>query len=160
MGLGPMVQSSFSADVQWALKMITLRIQQAKPVVVSALAVKTKFIFTDGAFEQGRGTFGGVFVSSEGRCLSYFAGELSRSAMTLLLESSAHPIYELELLPVLISMHVWGAACAAQQVVYFLDNEPCSDWDDKRIGRRCHSRSLDIQGRCSRVPAGPACLLR
>ena len=119
-GLGSDGAVKLSADVQWALKMITLRIQQAKPVVVSALAVKTKFIFTDGAFEQGRGTFGGVFVSSEGRCLSYFAGELSRSAMTLLLESSAHPIYELELLPVLISMHVWGCGMCCSTGCLFL----------------------------------------
>eukprot|EP00439_Symbiodinium_sp_Y106_P043331 s6497_g5.t1 len=133
--------------------MITLRTQQAKPVLVSTLAVQTTFIFTDGAFEQERGTFGGVLVSSEGRCLSYFAGELSRSAMRFLLESSAHPIYELELLPVLIAMHVWGAACSAQQVVYFLDNEPA------RIGMIKGSGGTAIADRLISKAAAVECQL-
>ncbi|CAE7454259.1 unnamed protein product [Symbiodinium sp. CCMP2456] len=104
--------------------MVKIRIQQARPVSISAFALKTAYIFTDGAFEKGKGTFGGVFVSPEGACLSYFAGEVSKSAMDELLSSSAHPIYELELLPVLIALHVWGSRCIAQQVVYYLDNEP------------------------------------
>ena len=152
-GLGSDGAVRLSTDVRWALKMITLRIQQAKPVLVSALAVQTTFIFTDGAFEQERGTFGGVLVSSEGRCLSYFAGELSRSAMKFLLESSAHPIYELELLPVLIAMHVWGAACSAQQVVYFLDNEPA------RIGMIKGSGGTAIADRLISKAAAVECQL-
>ena len=44
--------------------------------------------------------------------------------MSSMLKTSVHPIYELELLPVLIAMQVWGNLCAFQQVVYFLDNEP------------------------------------
>ncbi|CAE7032457.1 unnamed protein product [Symbiodinium sp. CCMP2592] len=113
-----------SADVKWALGMIKTRICHALPVTISAKALQTTYVFTDGAFEQGRGSFGGVLISPHGRCVSYFAGEVSREAMHHLLASSTHPIYELELLPVLIAMQVWGKLSSHQQTVYYLDNEP------------------------------------
>ncbi|CAE7194784.1 unnamed protein product [Symbiodinium sp. CCMP2592] len=113
-----------SADVKWALGMIKTRICHALPVTISAKALQTTYVFTDGAFEQGRGSFGGVLISPHGRCVSYFAGEVSREAMHHLLASSTHPIYELELLPVLIAMQVWGRLSSHQQTVYYLDNEP------------------------------------
>ncbi|CAE7231137.1 unnamed protein product [Symbiodinium sp. CCMP2592] len=113
-----------SADVKWALHMIRRRICHALPVTISAMALQTTCIFTDGAFEQGRGSFGGVLVSPHGRCVAYFTGEVSREAMHHLLATSTHPIYELELLPVLIAMHVWGKLSSHQQTVYYLDNEP------------------------------------
>ena len=113
-----------SADVTWALRMVKLRIKQALPITISSVSLRTSYIFTDGAFEKGRGTFGGVFVDHTGACLSYFAGEINKQAMSSMLKTSVHPIYELELLPVLIAMQVWGNLCAFQQVVYYLDNEP------------------------------------
>ncbi|CAE7511598.1 unnamed protein product [Symbiodinium sp. CCMP2592] len=123
-----------SADVKWALGMIKRRICHALPVTISAKALQTTYVFTDGAFEQGRGSFGGVLVSPHGRCVSYFAGEVSREAMHHLLASSTHPIYELELLPVLIAMQVWGRLSSHQQTVYYLDNEPARIGMIKRAG--------------------------
>ena len=45
-----------SADVAWALQMVKLRIKQALPITISSVSLRTSFIFTDGAFEKGRGT--------------------------------------------------------------------------------------------------------
>ena len=101
-----------SDDVAWALRMVRLRIKQALPITISSVSLRTSFIFTDGAFEKGRGTFGGVFVDQTGACSSYFAGEINQQALSCMLKTSVHPIYELELLPVLIAMQVWGNRCA------------------------------------------------
>ena len=75
-----------------ALQMVKLRIKQSLPITISFVSLRTSFIFTDGAFEKGRGTFGGVFVDYTGACSSYFAGEVNQQAMSSMPKTSVHPI--------------------------------------------------------------------
>ncbi|CAE7947524.1 unnamed protein product, partial [Symbiodinium sp. KB8] len=72
---------------------LQLRIKQALPITISSVSLRTSFIFTDGAFEKG---------------------EINQQALSCMLKTSVHPIYELELLPVLIAMQVWGNRCSTQ----------------------------------------------
>ena len=85
------------------------------------------------------------FVDHTGAYSSYFAGEVNQQAMSSMLKTSVQPIYELELLPVLIAMQVWGNLCAFQQVVYFLDNEPARIGMIKGSGRDPHRRPYHFQ---------------
>lgn len=43
--------------------------------------------------------------------------------MSVLLATSNHPIHELEMIPVLISFHLWSDLIAGCQVVHYIDNE-------------------------------------
>lgn len=61
-------------------------------------------MFTDGACEAERrfGGIGGILVSPQGSCVSYFSAEVRSWMMDKLLMTSANPIHELELLPILL----------------------------------------------------------
>ena len=48
---------------------------------------------------------------------------VSSSLLDELQQKSEHPIYELEVLPVVIATLVWADFIAQSQVVYYLDNE-------------------------------------
>ena len=43
--------------------------------------------------------------------------------MDRLLLHSKHPIHELEMIPVLVSLHSWGHLVKGNQVVHYVDNE-------------------------------------
>ena len=43
--------------------------------------------------------------------------------MEILLSHSRHPIHELEMIPVLISLFLWGRLVGGAQVVHYIDNE-------------------------------------
>jgi hypothetical protein len=49
--------------------------------------------------------------------------ELIDSLRQEFLEDSKHPIYELELFPVLLALRVWQEKLLGSQVVFFLDND-------------------------------------
>ena len=53
---------------------------------------------------------------------------------------SKHPIYETELLPVLISVLVWGELIKGSQVVFYLDNESAKSGLIKGYG--CYQKWL------------------
>ena len=95
-------QNSLDESLSRALEVILLRIQAATPLELSAQSTDTFFIFTDGAFEDGKGSIGGILYDASGRPLEFFALELEPKAMGPFLADSRNPIYELELLPVAI----------------------------------------------------------
>ena len=43
--------------------------------------------------------------------------------MERLLLHSKHPIHELEMIPVLVALHLWGYLIKGSQVVHYIDNE-------------------------------------
>ena len=102
------------------------------------------FVFTDGACEgpdgSKKGGVGGVLVDPTGTVASFFGGEVPAQLMSLLLQRSKNPIYELEVMPVLMSIWLWGSRISLAQVCWYLDNEP--------------SRSAFIKGHGATVIAG------
>lgn len=107
------------------LKFLRDRILTAAPVKITAMSLQTWVVFTDGSCE-GEGTkegrVGGVLVSPCGLS-SFFSGIVSDSIMEILCKDSKHPIYELELLPLLIAFQVWAPGFENQQCVFYVDNE-------------------------------------
>ena len=98
---------------------------RAKPVQLSTSHCNTYFIFTDGAFEPTSdtpGTIGGLLVDEWGRSLEFFGLAVPSELMQQFLEFSEHPIYELELLPVLVAIKLWAQILCRSHAVFYLDN--------------------------------------
>ena len=106
-----------------ALEVILIRVGIAKPLEITAKATDTFFMFTDGAFENQRGSIGGVLFDSTGRALEFFAAVLSEDAMIPFLAHSKNPIYELELLPVAVAFSFWAKGLHHKQIMCYLDND-------------------------------------
>lgn len=88
-------------------------------------SLETWIIFTDGACEGTErrvGSLGGVLVSPAGALVSYFGAVVPEWIM----EHMAYlqnPIYELELLPALVALHLRQPTLKSRQVVFYLDND-------------------------------------
>ena len=106
------------------------RVAYAKPVTISSKFMDTWYIFTDGACEDGEdgmkvGGVGGVLVSSNGQYMQHFGMTIPSEWMSYFLRHSRHPIHEIEVLPVLISFHVWRKFISNSQVLHYTDNDSC-----------------------------------
>ena len=108
------------------LQQLQQRVLMAPPIVISACVLTTWVVFTDGACEGDGdkvGSIGGVLIDPFGRLYKYFSSVVPPAFMLKLCEHSANPIYELELLPVLVSYMCWREHLANCQSVFYLDND-------------------------------------
>ena len=99
-------------DLREVLGRILTRVETSKPVEVSRRVLETWVLFTDGACEH-KSSVGGVLVSPT----------LCQPSLKEFYQNSAHPIYEVELLPLLISIFLWGSWIDKAQFVCYLDND-------------------------------------
>ena len=114
-----------SDDLTRALKFLMEELFKARPVQVSISHCSTFFVFTDGAFEPTSSTpatIGGLLVDEWGRSLEFFGLPVPQTLLDQFLEHSAHPIYELEILPVLVAIRIWAKLLEKCHVVFYLDN--------------------------------------
>ena len=89
--------------------LVILRAELAKdePVLVSEEISKTWTVFTDGAYEPDgtvKASIGGVLVNENGLVVECFGLEIEDSLREEFLAGSQHPIYELEIFPVLVAL--------------------------------------------------------
>ena len=108
------------------LKDLKDQLATVKPVQVHRDINKTSIIFTDGSFEPSSwnpAAVGAVLVSPSGVVTEFFGEWVHKQIVDQLLVASNHPIYELEILPVLLAATRWGPYIANSLVVVFLDNE-------------------------------------
>ena len=102
------------------------RVVCAPPTKIHETSLKTWFIFSDGACEgdlEKLGSIGAVLVSPCGVPVEFLSEKVPVAWMDHFLQSSNHPIYELELLPVWISLVEWEGHLENSQCVFYLDNE-------------------------------------
>ena len=112
-------------DLNRALKFFAEELIRDRPVQVSISHCSTLFVFTDGAFEPTSNTpatNGGLLVDEWGRSLEFFGLPVPQTLLDQFLEHSAHPIYELEILPVLVAIRIWAKLLERCHVVFYLDN--------------------------------------
>ena len=85
----------------------------------------TWLVFTDGAraAEDKSAGIEGILISPSGTCVSIFSSAIPLWMMEKLLERSANPIHELELLPVCLAAMLWKKHLGFFQVVWYVDNE-------------------------------------
>ena len=98
------------------------RVKSCAPIQISTQLFSTWICFTDRACES-RASVGAVLVDPAGRAAFTFEGELPLSLEDFFYKESKHPIYEVELLPILITLMLWGEQFRGSQVVYWVDNE-------------------------------------
>ena len=92
----------------------------ADPVAISERCHKSWLIFTDGTCEgeDWKGSVGGVLIGLKGHLVSFFSGVVPEPLRNVLLRDSENPIFELELLPVLLAYILWGRWCKSARVIF------------------------------------------
>jgi ribonuclease HI len=109
-----------------AIGFLLSRVQSAEALRITTTLLDNFLIFTDGACEGDNsksGSVGGVLVGPNGQILEHFSSEVPSCYMSALLKNSENPIYELELLPVYIALHLWSHKLISSHVVMYLDND-------------------------------------
>ena len=117
--------SVLTPDLANTLRFLISRVESAEPVKVEKCFSSTWIVFTDGCCEAERrfGGVGGILISPQGSCVAYFSAEVPDWLMDALLQTSANPIHELELLPMSLAAYIWNARICYSQVVWYVDNE-------------------------------------
>ena len=108
------------------IRKLLVRVSSAPPIVISAGTLATWYIFTNGACEgvsEKDGGVGGVLVNPSGILAMFFSDQVPTDLMSKLSRDSLNPIYELELLPILLALVLWKQYIGDSQVVFFLDND-------------------------------------
>eukprot|EP00435_Cladocopium_sp_Y103_P000001 s4526_g1.t1 len=109
-----------------ALKFLMERVLNAPPTRIQSTCLQTWIVFTDGACEgedEKVGAIGAVLISPCGVPCSFMSETVPGSWMGHFLQSSKHPIFELELLPVFCALITWEQHLKHTQCIFYLDNE-------------------------------------
>ena len=102
------------------------RVLTAPPVRISKVSMNRVLIFTDGACEgedSSNGGVGGILINEWGVVISCFSEIVPSYFMEAFKEHSSHPIFELEIWPVLCSVLAWSSYLMSKQCVFYLDDE-------------------------------------
>ena len=155
-------EQQLTSELGETLSSLLERVRAGRPVEVCTKIFATWICFTDGACEE-RATIGAVLINPNGQAVYTFGGELPEDLQSTIYVSSKHPIYEVELLPVFVSVLLWGECLSRCQVVYYLDNDAAKAGFVKGYGATemanviingfCHKESvLQLKTWFSRVP--------
>jgi hypothetical protein len=109
-----------------AVRILKERVILAPPTKIRTTSLDTWYVFSDGACEGEtlkEGSIGAVLISPSGIACEFFAEMVPKEWMESFLSLPQHPIFELELLPVWISLVEWEGYLSNTQCVFYLDNE-------------------------------------
>ena len=109
-------------ELKEVLELLLDRVRSSAPIEISKRLFSTWICFTDGACEE-QASVGAVLIDPMGKAVCTFGGVLPKELHSFFYSESKHPIYEVELLPVLISAILWGEWFKQSQIVYYVDNE-------------------------------------
>ena len=115
----------FDPEFMEVLRSLNGAVQDSKPVPIGRSLCHTWIIFTDGAYEPGNpqpATFGAVLVSPSGTPVEMFGEPAPTTLLDDFLRESQHPIYEMEVLPVVLACKIWTKYIAGSPTVFYLDN--------------------------------------
>ena len=121
------------------------RVLQSPPIEITPQVLDTWIVFTDGAcegLEEKTGSIGGVLVDPFGNLTKHFSSKVPSAVMAKLCEASANPIYELELLPVLVAYLCWRKHLVSCQTVFYLDNDAARAGLTKALGATRHAEAI------------------
>ena len=144
MSLNKTANNVLSSDLVQTLRFLMKRVEIAEPVMIERCFSETWLVFTDGACEAEKafGGIGGILISASGSCVSYFSAEVPAWVMSKLLEESANPIHELELLPIYLAAFMWVGKFNKSQVVWYVDNESSRMAAIRGSGETHHASSI------------------
>ncbi|CAE7781121.1 kptA, partial [Symbiodinium sp. CCMP2592] len=118
-----LLKQGLTGDAKTSLGVLRSRLLSARPLEIGPKFSKTWYLFTDGAFENGKGSVGAIFYDQSGVARGAFGARAPDAFMHRALEYSRNPIYELELMPVLLAFRVWQKVFRCGQLVVYVDNE-------------------------------------
>ena len=117
---------SVEAELGAALGTVQHHLQSFKPARVTANLTRAWIVFTDGAYEPTHsqpGSIGGVLINPDGFMVEFFGCAVAGSLLDEFMAESNHPIYELEIFPVLVAAKLWSHLFVDSLVVHYIDNE-------------------------------------
>ncbi|CAE7446360.1 unnamed protein product [Symbiodinium microadriaticum] len=100
-------------------------VENAPPLRINVASGRTFFLFTDGSYEPSGEVvagIGGILYDDAGMPVSFFSGSVHPSDLEVMLETSSHPIYEIELYAVLAAFRCWGSLLKDSFTVAYIDN--------------------------------------
>ena len=109
-------------DLKRVLQFALDRISTGTPVVITPALKTTWLFFTDGACEE-HSSVGGTLIHPNGKPIFYFGSVVPSDLEEILRAESKHPIYEVEILAVVIAVILWGRDVVHSQTVFYLDND-------------------------------------
>lgn len=100
----------------------------APPLTLTAATGTTFLVFSDGAVETSEddtivASVGGVIYDCCGKPLQHFCQQVPQRFLQYFLQFSSHPIFEIELLAALLSLHTWQDFLRDSYTVLYIDNE-------------------------------------
>ena len=149
-----------SPELQSALQTLSECLTRCKPVCLSPAVRGAWLIFTDGAYEPANvnpGSIGGVLVNPDGIVASYFGISIPPKLMAEFLEESSHPIYELEIFPLVIALRLWASVLRDGLLVHYLDNNAALSSFIRAdagtsLGRALIEEYVRLEGVCNVAP--------
>lgn len=139
------------------------RVSSGKPVVIAPVLKSIWLFFAGGACESQL-SVGGALIHPYGKPVLFFGDLLPSDVEEVVRTDSKHPIYEVEILAILISIPLWGKLVAHAQSVFYLDNDAARSGFIRGVGAtkiadvliqcfcQCEN-ALNIKSWFSRVPS-------
>ena len=145
--------SMLGDDLQVALTVLLNHLESAPPLTLRLTSGRNLYVFTDGSYEPGaaiQAGVGGLVVDEAGNPLRFFSDQVSETDLEVLLQESAHPIYAVELLAVLIAMTAWADLLLDTFTVVYVDNTAAqsaliSGQSSTECGRRILQHVIDAE---------------
>ena len=112
-------------ELRGALGRLLDHVENAPPLRINVASGRTFFLFTDGSYEPSSEVaagIGGILYDDAGMPVSFFSGSVHPSDLDTMLETSSHPIYEIELYAVLAAFRCWGHLLKDSFTVAYIDN--------------------------------------
>ena len=122
----PFPRIALEKQLRGALMDLKNHLMKSTTVSINRDLNETWIIFTDGAFEPTNtqpASIGGILLNPSGKVVSYFGSYISGSLLNVFLEESRHPIYELEIFPVVVAIRAWSKFIMGKLVFYYLDHD-------------------------------------
>ena len=143
-----------------ALTFVDTHLRTAKPTRVTVNLTAPWIVFIDGAYEpsqQEPGSIGGVLVDPSGRVVEFFGCSVNEDLMEEFLLESSHPIYELELFPIVVAVRLWSQHFVDALLVHYIDNDAaCSALvradGATRLARALVNQYVDFEYKCKFFP--------
>lgn len=156
-------QVAMLGGLRVVLGAILERVTTSQPVVITPDINRTWLFFTGGACEDSS-SVGGVLIHPCGRAAFFFGEMLPETLEQAVRKDSKHPIYEVEILAILIALLLWGKLVWHAQTVFYLDNDAARSGFIRGSGATCvadvlirafcfFENALNIKSWFSRVPS-------
>ena len=122
----PLPRIALESKLRGALMDLKNHLMKSTTVSINRDLNETWIIFTDGAFEPTNAqpaSIGGILINPSGKVISYFGSYISGTLLNDFLAESRHPIYELEIFPLVVAIRAWSKFIMGKLVVHYLDND-------------------------------------